>query len=542
MNNNNNEVRNNLKNSELGSFITNGGDLWQQSVRAWIGIHKEVAVSSQKAYVSWLDAVSKILGTRQNQNTDNLSYSYHDTYKKTRKIRALSLQGGGAIGAFQAGAFKALYEKLTKQDIQNGNKERPLFDIVAGTSIGAINAAVLVSHVLENKTWAGSAEKLVEFWEYLSCPTPDITTSSANWRKEYDKNKNENKTDMASAEAARRYYSVKEFLKSGANKAYTPILPPREDEKFFDNQNKRPLYDKQPLQKSLEKFAKFPIATNYEKGQPRLLIVSTDVLEGKAITFDSYEKCKDHHLLNDKETRQTVYEGSNQERIVIEYNEGINIQHVMASASLPEFYDYEKINGREFWDGGILSNTPIRELIQAHKEFWEYKIGSKELEDSILNEANFVVPDLEVYLVNLWHSNDNSVPSDPDGISERHMDIKLHDQYYVNESILITHYIHLIKKLLQLGNNKECHLKNEINKILQDYTTSRSIKEKPNKYLDIMKTQFEITKLETIERRDDINTIAGKIGDFTSETIRKLIKEGYESTWKEYCQFVSSAA
>jgi hypothetical protein len=206
----------------------------------------------------------------------------------------------------------------------------------------------------------------------------------------------------------------------------------------------------------------------------------------------------------------------------------------MASASLPEFYDYEKINGREFWDGGILSNTPIRELIQAHKEFWEYKIGSKELEDSILNEANFVVPDLEIYLVNLWHSNDNSVPSDPDGISERHMDIKLHDQYYVNESILITHYIHLIKKLLQIGNNKECHLKNEINKILQDYTISRSIKEKPNKYLDIMKTQFEITKLETIERRDDINTIAGKIGDFTSETINTLIKEGYESVWKEY--------
>ena len=246
---------------------------------------------------------------------------------------------------------------------------------------------------------------------------------------------------MASAEAARRYYSVKEFLKSGANKVYTPILPPREDEKFFDNQNKKPLYDKQPLQKSLEKFAKFPIATSYEKGEPRLLVVSTDVAEGKAVTFDSYEKGKD---LNEKEIRQTLYEGYNQERIVIEYNEGINIHHVMASASLPEFYDYEKINGREFWDGGILSNTPIRELIQAHKDFWEYTISSKELKNSILNEADFVVPDLELYLINLWHCYDNSVPSDPDGISERHMDIKLHDQYYVNESILMTHYIHLI--------------------------------------------------------------------------------------------------
>ena len=63
----------------------------------------------------------------------------------------------------------ALYEKLTKEDIQNGNGERPLFDIVVGTSIGAINAAVLISHIVEKP------EKLVEFWEYLSCPTPDIT-------------------------------------------------------------------------------------------------------------------------------------------------------------------------------------------------------------------------------------------------------------------------------------------------------------------------------------------------------------------------------
>jgi predicted acylesterase/phospholipase RssA len=116
-------------------------------------------------------------------------------------MRALVLQGGGALGAFQAGAFKALYEKITREDKENGNEERPLFDIVAGTSIGAINAAVLVSHVIENKTWKGSAKKLLEFWEYLSCPTPDITKMSANWKKEHDKNN----PNAASAEAARRY-------------------------------------------------------------------------------------------------------------------------------------------------------------------------------------------------------------------------------------------------------------------------------------------------------------------------------------------------
>ena len=218
-------------------------------------------------------------------------------------MRALVLQGGGALGAFQAGAFKALYEKITREDKENGNEEeRPLFDIIAGTSIGAINAAVLVSHVTENKTWKGSSEKLVEFWEYLSCPTPDITKISANWKKEHDKNN----PNAASAEAARRYYSVKEFLKSGADKVYSPILPPKEDEKFFDQANKRSLYSKQPLQKSIEKFVKFPIATNYEKGEPRLLVVSADAAEGTTVTFDSYEKGKD---VNGKEIRKTVYYG-----------------------------------------------------------------------------------------------------------------------------------------------------------------------------------------------------------------------------------------
>lgn len=65
------------------------------------------------------------------------------------------------LGAYQAGAFRALYEKLEKE---RGNKDRgddePLFDIIAGTSIGAINAAILVSYVLENKTWRGSAKRL----------------------------------------------------------------------------------------------------------------------------------------------------------------------------------------------------------------------------------------------------------------------------------------------------------------------------------------------------------------------------------------------
>ena len=84
------------------------------------------------------------------------------------KERAIVLQGGGSLGAYEAGAYRALYERLSEKDIKEGRKGRSTFDIVAGTSIGAINAAVLVSYVVENQTYEGSAERLVEFWNYLS--------------------------------------------------------------------------------------------------------------------------------------------------------------------------------------------------------------------------------------------------------------------------------------------------------------------------------------------------------------------------------------
>src|SRR5215216_3420908 len=562
MNNNNNNYNRSKKfnNFSLSPFAAmKNMALWQQqSATAWMEMYKEFTAYSQKISESWSGAMWKPwtskegLQSKENvslqSHVDNKNSNYTNKNNNKKKMRALVLQGGGALGAFQAGAFKALYEKITREDKENGyNEERPLFDIIAGTSSGAINAAVLVSHVIENKTWKGSAKKLLEFWEYLSCPTPDITEMSANWKKEHDKNN----PNAASAEAARRYYSVKKLLMSGVDKVYSP-LPPRGDGKFFDQENKRILYNKQPLQKSIEKFVKFPIATNYEKGEPRLLVVSTDVAEGIPVTFDSYEKGKDVY---GKDIRKTVYYGhSGQEKekqnqqqqpIVIEYNEGINIQHVIASASMPEFYDYEEISGRMFWDGGMLSNTPIRELIQAHKDFWEYKTGSKELENSILEEASLSVPDLELYIVNLWHSNDNVAPSDPDGMTDRLRDIILHDQYYVKESILITHYIHLIEKLIQLGvsknnnNNDNNELKKEINKILQNYIASIDITEEiPKKYLDIIKASFEITKIESIERRDNDDTISAKDGDFTSETINKLIKDGYESVWRKYPPFI----
>ena len=76
--------------------------------------------------------------------------------------RALVFQGGGSLGAYEAGAYKYINEELSRFLKAAGKGNEPVFHIVSGTSIGAINAAILVSYVKENKTWEGSGERLVE--------------------------------------------------------------------------------------------------------------------------------------------------------------------------------------------------------------------------------------------------------------------------------------------------------------------------------------------------------------------------------------------
>ena len=83
-----------------------------------------------------------------------------------QKQRALVLQGGGALGAYEAGAITVLCEHLTDEDKGDNKKDGPLFGIIAGTSIGAMNAAVLVSNVVNRKkTWEESAKVLENFWK-----------------------------------------------------------------------------------------------------------------------------------------------------------------------------------------------------------------------------------------------------------------------------------------------------------------------------------------------------------------------------------------
>ncbi len=166
----------------------------------------------------------------------------------------------------------------------------------------------------------------------MSTPTPQISEALKLWKAEYEKGT----PLVASEESARRYYSVKEFSKSGVKNVFKPIHPPNKDNRFYDPQNQWLLFDNQPLRKSTEEFAKFPIATSFERGEPRLLVISVDAAEGTTVTFDSYE--------NEQGKREIKYgDPLLGDPIIIKYNEGIGIKHIIASSTLPEVYAYEDI-------------------------------------------------------------------------------------------------------------------------------------------------------------------------------------------------------
>ena len=80
--------------------------------------------------------------------------------------RALVFQGGGSLGAYEAGVFHVLYHWLKKDLSPHEN----VFDIIAGTSIGAINASIIINHYLENKdkdTNRTEEENLKKYFEIL---------------------------------------------------------------------------------------------------------------------------------------------------------------------------------------------------------------------------------------------------------------------------------------------------------------------------------------------------------------------------------------
>ena len=599
---------------------------------------------------------------------------------KSIKQRALVLQGGGTLGAYEVGVVNVLYHWIKKDCNENDN----IFDIIAGTSIGAINAAIITSYTKERRksdnnmsikdSWIGVTDKLLSFWKDISSSTflewnpfyeamwdtsnfmaDSILKSTKYWSNliahsnpffsgvinEWSNFLSTYYQIPARGETARRFYSVKQFLLLGAKNVFSPSIP-KLDTKFYYNIPTLPNniwynYDNSMLERTLGNYVTFPIATSYYSDnynddvgfkekvskkydnitketntrhilkEPRLLVVSVDIQAGATVSFDSYEysarKCpicpskeeddddknKEDNIPTEKQLIEHVkekhldfvkmdglkqlrlskydehkidsYDHTDQEKHIIFYNEGIKSEHVMASASIPIFYNYRKLvankyhsqgeflgkQERYFWDGQLLSNTPLRELINGHTVYWRDKIGYRSLLDEILKKddndnidknnkkldpiESSQVPNLDVYIANIWPSKEDEVPTDHDLIMDRKNDIGNHDKTIYDEktSELVTDYIDLCKKLITTLSTKG-DSKKIIDDILKDEANSTLRDGKKRKNKDLLVGKFVINKVIRIERKDDPDSISEKWADLSKKTIDKLIKQGIEDT------------
>ena len=460
---------------------------------------------------------------------------------KVPKQRALVLQGGGALGAYNAGVFQAIYDKISASGSNNG---RSLFDVVAGTSSGAMNAAILISNAVENG-WNHAAIRLNEFWDHVST-IPYIQNNPGFgmwWKSLHSADHN-----AASEEAARRYYSTKQFLFTGVQNVFSPLLP-IPDTRFFDPQNIWPIYSNLPLKNSLERYAKFPIATSSDLNQPRLLLISVDVLDGAVVTFDSYPRVGgirkseygDYIKLKENGVDKWQYQ------FEIPYDDGIISDYAIASGSVPINYDYSKIMAnkltidnqgnkridnvqRFFWDGGIASNTPLRELIQAHKDYWLDVKGKR--------KVNAQIPDLDVYIVDVWPTKQNNIPVDHDGVVDRNFELLLCDKTPYDEKVanIVSDYINFVSKLGKLAGeaidgigdiNKKKDLQTRLENIYKIIAKTSHRSGEPREYQDLIKGRFEVNVIR-IERTSNIdNDISNKLLDYSADTIKQLTRDGF---------------
>src|SRR5215217_153844 len=209
--------------------------------------------------------------------------------------RVLVLQGGGALGSYQAGAFQALCRSGFEPEW------------VAGISIGAINAAIIAGNGPETRV-----DRLKEFWEMVSSPM--------SWNPV---------TQGDRARALFNETSAALIATFGVPGFFTPRIPPAP---LWPPGSRQSLsyYDTSPLKKTLERLVDFDRINDLKM---RLSVGAVGVTSGNFKYFDSFEfkKC----------------------------GKKIGPEHIMASGALPPGFPSVVIEGEHYWDGGISSNTPL---------------------------------------------------------------------------------------------------------------------------------------------------------------------------------------
>jgi len=212
-----------------------------------------------------------------------------------RAKRVLVLQGGGALGSYQAGAYQA----LCHHDFEP--------EWVAGISIGAINAAIIAGNPREKRVG-----RLKEFWETVSAPVP--------WNP------------VVKGDRARSLFnetSAALIATFGVPGFFTPRIPPAPLWPQGSPQSQS-YYDTAPLKKTLEHLVDFDRINDL---QCRLSVGAVSVTTGNFKYFDNFEFRK--------------------------LGKKIGPEHIMASGALPPGFPSVEIEGEHFWDGGIASNTPL---------------------------------------------------------------------------------------------------------------------------------------------------------------------------------------
>jgi NTE family protein len=209
--------------------------------------------------------------------------------------RVLVLQGGGALGSYQAGAYQA----LCHHDFEP--------DWVAGISIGAVNAAIIAGNPREKRV-----DRLKEFWEMVSAPVP--------WNP------------VTNGDRARSLFnetSAALIATFGVPGFFRPRIPPAPLWPQGSPQSQS-YYDTSPLRATLERLVDFDRINALET---RLSVGAVSVTTGNFKYFDNFEMKK--------------------------AGKRIGPEHIMASGALPPGFPSIVIEGEHFWDGGIASNTPL---------------------------------------------------------------------------------------------------------------------------------------------------------------------------------------
>jgi NTE family protein len=396
-----------------------------------------------------------------------MSYQFkddsHDRHKKSRSTEnVLVMQGGGSLGAFACGVYKA----LVKQNVR--------IDIVAGTSIGAVNAAIIVgsksSHPeqdLEN-FWLEIAESNFQLIPDMFTFDWDVQTGSYIAKK----------ISAASANAA--FFGIpKMFIPkwnwwSKRSKYSKYVL--KKDQQTSDPRSWTYLYDHSPLGDTLERYIdykKLNLAATREElpSVLRLIITAVDVLTAKPLIFDNTQ---------------------------VE----IKTQHILASTGYPIYgFPWVEVDENVYgWDGSLLSSTPIREVL-------------------------FVSPrnDKNIIIVENYPKKIDRLPSNMAEVANRYKDILFSDkdQYSIKMSKLLTRHIRLIENLYDIFENFADKSHVDIDKI-------KSI-EKEYKTL-IENYGAEIRSITRIVRSEIESPTILKNADFSVGTIKNLIEQGEKKT------------